>query len=282
MRKWLCAFIALVSFSAHAELTITRNIHYGPHPLQIVDVYQPDQCRERACPVVMWVHGGGWKRGDTGGSSSTQMQSTWASQGIVMVGVNYRLAPDYQYPVIAQDIAAAIHWASINIGQHGGDPTRISLLGHSAGAHLVALMGTNPRFLGEYGMSPKKNLANVFPIDTASFDLTEPSPFVRKRVQPAFGSDPATLRDASPIWNATSDGSYPPFIIAATQIRDDAVHTSRILQQKLRAAGGSAELMIMDYPGKGQLSAHGAIAKDLANLDSTLTRALISRVLSGQ
>lgn len=279
MNKFVLLLFLLFPFSAHAEVKMTRDIPYGHNKLQRLDVYQPESCRNRLCPVTMWVHGGGWKRGDTGGEASTKMQTLWAEQGIVMIGVNYRLSPDYTHPVHVQDIAAAINWVHENIRRYGGDPEKISLLGHSAGAHLVALVATNPRFLAVYNLSPKKDIANVFPVDTASFDLTNPSPFVKKLVQSAFGTNEETLRDASPIWNVQTGGNYPPFIMAATKVRDDAVSTSQILQKKLRAAGGSADLMIIDYPGMRQLKAHGQIAKDLGNMASPMTRTFINRVL---
>jgi arylformamidase len=282
MKKIVLLFLCLLfSFPAQADVKMTRDIHYGADELQTIDVYQPDSCRNTTCPVVLWVHGGGWKRGDTGGKQSTAMQTLWAQQGIVMVGVNYRLSPDVMHPAHVQDIAAAINWTYHNINHYGGNQNRISLLGHSAGAHLVALVATNPRYLAAYQLSPQKNLANVFPIDTASFDLTDPSRFVRKLVDQAFGTDVATLNDASPIWNVHTNGTYPPFIIAATKVRSDAVATSQVLQSKLRAAGDSAELMIIDYPRAHQLKAHGLIAKDLANLDCAMTKTLLNRVLKG-
>jgi acetyl esterase/lipase len=281
MSKLLFSLVLLFALPAHAEVNVTREIHYGPDALQTVDVYQPGSCKNKSCPVTMWVHGGGWKRGDTGGQKSTDMQKTWASQGIVMVGVNYRLSPEHMHPTHVQDVAAAINWVHQNIGQYGGDQNRISLLGHSAGAHLVALVATNPRFLAAYNLWPKKNIVNVFPVDTASFDLTNPSRFVAKRVKSAFGRNDATLRDASPVWNVTSGGSYPSFIITAAQVRKDAVATSETLQKKLRSAGAFADLMVINYPGVGQLKAHGMIAAELADLNSSMTKALLERVLKG-
>ncbi len=261
------------------EVHITRDIHYGPDELQTVDVYQTNYCKLNTCPVVMWVHGGGWKRGDTGGASSTEFQTLWAKQGIVAVGVNYRLTPDVQHPALVQDIAAAFNWTRNNIAQYGGDKLRISLLGHSAGAHLVALVATDPRYLAAYGLRIDTDIRDVFPIDTASFDLTDKSSFfVSALVKDAFGTDPAVLKDASPIWQVNAKGSYPPFLIAATAARPDAVNTSQILQTKLRATNDSADLMIMDYPGANQLEAHALIAEDLANLNSPMTKALLRRV----
>jgi arylformamidase len=274
----LALALFLASGAAHAATHVTRDIHYGPDKLQRLDVVAPDQCISHPCPVTMWVHGGGWMRGDKGGSESSNMENLWAQQGIVMVGVDYRLAPSNTGIQEAEDIASAVAWVHDNISKFGGDSHRISLLGHSAGAHLVALVGTNPKFLGAHHLSPS-NLANIFPIDTASFDLTTSTPFVERRIEPAFGSDPSALKDASPIWNVHPGGHYPPFIIAATKVRQDAVSTSQKLQSELKAAGGSAELIIMDYPGEGQLRAHASINRDLGNLNSRMTRTLINRVL---
>jgi acetyl esterase/lipase len=279
MNKFLVLVLSLMCVASQAEVSITRDIHYGPGPDQIVDVYQPDQCKSRACPVTMWVHGGGWRYGNTSGKLSTEMQTLWAEQGIVMVGVNYRLAPRFQHPAQIEDLASAVNWVHDHISQYGGNPNRVSLLGHSAGAHLVALVATNPTYLGAHGLSPKGAIANVFPIDTASFDLTHPSRPVARMVKNAFGTDQSVLREASPIWDVVKGGSYPPFFIAATRVRRDAVETSEELTRRLKEAGTPVEFMTMDYPGAGQLKAHGMIAMELTKVDSRMTKALLSRVL---
>lgn len=283
MRFLIATVLAvLCTHPAYADVKITRKIHYGANAVQTIDLYQPDQCKNTSCPVVMWVHGGGWRNGDTSGRRSTDMQTKWASQGIVMVGVNYRLSPDYTHPAHVEDVASAIAWVHDNIGKYGGDRNQISLLGHSAGAHLVALVATNPRFLGAHGLTPARALRNVFPIDTASFDLSNPSRFVSRMVRSAFGTDSKVLADASPIQQVTSSGSYPAFIIAAAQNRRDAVDTTRLLEKKLRSSGTPVEVVIMDYPGTSQLKAHSLIASDLMNIDNTMTQKLLSRVLGGQ
>jgi acetyl esterase/lipase len=273
------SFLVIYHLNAYAGEKVTHSIHYGPNEAQIVDVYQPGKSQNNKYPVVIWVHGGGWRNGNMQHGKAVDMMTTWAKQGIVVVGVNYRLSPEYMHPAHVQDVAAAINWVYHNIDRFGGDPSRISLLGHSAGAHLVALVATNPTYLGTYGLSPDNVISNVFPIDTASFDLTHPSRFVGNLIKEAFGTDEAVLKQASPIWNVHRGGSYPSFIIAATQVRDDAVVTSQILQQKLRNAGGSAELIVVNYPNLSQLKAHSMIANDLANLDCDMTKTLLRRVL---
>lgn len=259
-----------------AEVAITRDIHYVQDKEQFIDVYQPDGCGRngRACPVAMWVHGSGWRHGNTSNEKSSEMQTLWAKQGIVMVGVNYRLSPRVKHPAHVEDVAAAIAWVHANIGKFGGDATNVSLLGHSAGAHLVALVATNPRFLMRYGLIPHDALANVFPIDTASFNLSSSSRFIKKLVDSAFGDDPATLADASPIKQVRRDGRYPAFIIAVTKIRSNAVATSQELASRLRESGTPVSVIIKDYPGARQLQAHGMIAKELANPESEMTQTL--------
>lgn len=281
MNKFLFLFALIFSMPVFANsIAVSPILHYGTEPNQIIQIYQPVKCNAfNTCPVVMWVHGGGWKNGDTTKGKVTGMLSNWAKQGIVMVGVNYSLSPAVIHPAHVKDIAAAINHVHKTIKSYGGDKERISLLGHSAGAHLVALVATNPTYLEPYKLAPK-DLANVFPIDTASFDLTSPSRFVARMVKDAFGKDEKILKEASPIWNVHVGGEYPPFIIAAAKVRDDAVETSQILQKRLKEAGTPVDLIIMDYPKMGALKAHGAIAKDLANMDSEMTKTLIERVLA--
>lgn len=279
MQKFLFLIILLFPALARADVAVTHNIHYGQNAAQVVDVYRPDACRDTLCPVVLWVHGGGWKHGNMQRGPATKMMTTWAEQGIVMVGVNYRLSPAFKHPAHVEDVASAISWAHDNIADYGGDAARLSLLGHSAGAHLVALVATNPRFLAAHNLTPAGAIKNVFPIDTASFDLTQPSDFVKSMVDVAFGTDEAVLHDASPVWSVTENGSYPAFIMAANKVRQDAVDTCRALKRKLVAAGGSAEFLIVDHPGLRALEAHGQIAKDLQDMNADMTKRLIARVL---
>lgn len=293
LRLNLSKFMVIMAFSllvvmnvaqakSPLEVDIKRKIPYGAHELQHVDIYQPERCRAPAsCPVVLWVHGGGWRNGDTSGRKSTSMQTLWAQQGIVMVGVNYRLSPDVVHPAHVEDVAAAINWSYKNIARYGGDPARMSLLGHSAGAHLVALVATNPRFLGAHHLDPAQVLKNVFPIDTASFDLTDSSRMVDRMVENAFGTDPTVLKDASPLQHVQKGRNYPSFIIAAAENRPDAIATSQRLNAALTQSGTSSSLITINYPEVGQLKAHAQIATDLADLSKPLTQKLIGTVLGG-
>ena len=122
-----------------SSIEITRDVAYGEHPLQVLDLYTPARAAQEALPVLLFVHGGGFTRGDKHGAFYPDNITAWAArQGMVGVNINYRLAPDDPWPAGAQDVASAIAWTRAHIAQHGGDSDRIILWGHSAGANHVA------------------------------------------------------------------------------------------------------------------------------------------------
>lgn len=121
-----------------AGARITRDIAYGADPLQKLDVFAPTAGGSKL-PVVLFVHGGGFTRGDKRGEFYPDNLTLWAARNnMVGVAVNYRLAPKDPWPAAARDVAAAIAWTRANIARHGGDPDRIILWGHSAGANHVS------------------------------------------------------------------------------------------------------------------------------------------------
>src|SRR5690606_20570617 len=120
-------------------VTITRDVAYGDDPLQVLDLYVPRAAADKPRPVLLFVHGGGFTGGDKHGPFYPDNVTAWAaSHGMVGVNINYRLAPANPWPAGASDLAAAIAWTRANIAKHGGDPDRIILWGHSAGANHVA------------------------------------------------------------------------------------------------------------------------------------------------
>ena len=119
----------------YAGITVTRDVATGVDPLQKIDVLEPTTKPSRARPVMIFVHGGGFVRGD---KKQTDNMLVWAvDNGMVGVDVDYRLAPKDTWPAGAQDLKAAVAWTRAHIAEHGGDPNRIILWGHSAGANHV-------------------------------------------------------------------------------------------------------------------------------------------------
>lgn len=252
-------------------------VSYGKHPKQSLNVYQAETpSSDQKLPVLIWVHGGGWRNGDKNNRSGINLCKTWAAAGMVAVGLDYRLTPDVVHPAHIEDVAAGIAWVNKNIAKYGGDPSKVFLLGHSAGAHLVALVATNPQYLKAHKLTPKEALAGVMPIDTASYDLTASQSFVvRKMIDDAFGKDREKLIGASPLLQAKQHrDDCPAFVIAVVKQRPEAVDESTALN----AALPQSKLIVVDYPGSGQLAAHGMIAKELANFEKDMTKQLLAFV----
>lgn len=131
-------YAALFPPSVWDEAIIERDLAYGSDPLHKLDVYRPKAGADKR-PVLLFVHGGGFVRGDKHGAFYPDNIPLWAArEGMVGVSINYRLAPGAPWPAGAADLAAAIAWTRANIARYGGDPDRIVLFGHSAGANHVA------------------------------------------------------------------------------------------------------------------------------------------------
>jgi acetyl esterase/lipase len=109
-------------------------------PEQQIDLYIPTD--RKGEPLVVYVHGGGWKHGDKAGDSINPNNLQWLWQGYAMASINYRLAPGAWWPAQIQDCKAAIRWLKAHAGEYGYDPQRVGVVGESAGGHLAAMLGT--------------------------------------------------------------------------------------------------------------------------------------------
>ena len=120
----------------YAGVTVTRDLAYGSDPLQTLDVFSPQAKPAKLKPVLLFVHGGGFVRGD---KKTTDNMVVWGvDHGMVGVDINYRLAPKDPWPAGAKDLGSAIAWTRAHIADYGGDPDHIIIWGHSAGANHVA------------------------------------------------------------------------------------------------------------------------------------------------
>lgn len=145
----------------YRDVRVTRDVAYGANERHRLDVFEPDgesgagrPQGTRAAPVLVFVHGGGFVRGEkrTPGSPYNDNVALWAVRnGLIGVNITYRLAPQYQWPAGAEDVAAAVGWVRNNIRAHGGDPRRIFLIGTSAGAVHAASYLAHPQFHGTGG-----------------------------------------------------------------------------------------------------------------------------------
>ena len=142
-----------------SDVRVVRNISYGPHRLQKLDVYRSSLTPKNA-PVLMYIHGGAWVFGDKR-EQARPMMFEFVRQGWVVVSVNYRLAPFDRWPAHIRDVTSALAWVKKNIGVHGGNPEHVVVSGGSAGGHLAALLAltSNSRELREPHLDPNIDLS---------------------------------------------------------------------------------------------------------------------------
>ena len=226
------------------------DLPYGPDPAQRLDVYRPEGARH--APVLVMVHGGAWMFGSKSAAPVVDEKiDHWVRErGFVLVSVGYRLVPQVTVAEQAQDIAHALAAVQAQAPGWGGDPSRVVLMGHSAGAHLVALLSASPALAREGGARP---WATTVALDSAALDTEA---LMQRRHMPmydrAFGSDPAQWRAVSPMARLAPGG--PPLLLVCSSVRrDDPCAQSRRLADAVRAQGGVAQVLPQPLP-HGQIN----------------------------
>ena len=169
MRSFL-VFLFLSSPLLAAEPQAHRDLSYAEpkNERQTLDVYAPAEGSDHS--VVLWLHGGGWRAGDK--SAVQKKPEAFVEMGFVFVSTNYRFVPNVTVKEMTGDIAKAIRWIHDHAKDYGGDPDTIYVMGHSAGAHLAALVCTDDRYLKAEGVS-LSIIKGCVPIDTAAYDVPQ-------------------------------------------------------------------------------------------------------------
>jgi acetyl esterase/lipase len=220
-------------------VSVQRDLPYGDAPAQCLDVYRPSGATHGGLMVL--VHGGGWRRGDkSDGRLIGHKLAHWAKQGWTVASINYRLVPEADPLEQADDVARALSWLQGRCGQWGIDPARIVLMGHSAGAHLVAVLTADTSLAGRHGLVPW--LATVA-IDTAAYDLValmEAPHFALYDL--AFGVDPQAWRRASPL-HCLQAPPVMPWLLVCSARRPRACGPAQALAARVRALGGRASVL---------------------------------------
>jgi len=240
-----------------------------------LDLYGPAAPGGPPRPVVLFVHGGGWRNGDK--AHVWAKPAAFVAHGCLFASAGYRLAAPATPRDQGADVAAAVAWLRDHAREHGGDGNSIFLVGHSAGAHLAALVGTDERLLGHHGLAPA-DLGGVVLLDGAGYDMPRQMaaarlPRMKELYRDAFGDDPEAQRDASSITHVAPGKRYPPFLIFHVGQRLDSRQQSEALAERLRTAGGAATTV--HEPDKNHLTLNrelgtagdGPTAKVLAFLD---------------
>jgi triacylglycerol lipase len=246
------AYAPLQPKEPYTGVDVTRDVSYGPDPLQKLDVFEPQKSapqhddqrlvRSAKRPVLLFVHGGGFTRGDKKQTDNMVLWGAW--NGMVGVDINYRLAPKDPWPAGQQDLKAAIAWVRANITRFGGDPDRIILWGHSAGANHVE------DYVGHTELQGPEARGVRGAIIMSSFY----APAVGPQPNAYYGSDPS-LQTADPMLARMVRSKVPLYVINAECDPPFMVDYQNALDAALSKAG----------------IAHGRlVAKDHGHLDEGL------------
>lgn len=278
MKHLSALLVALALLSEVRAQDVKRDIPYADpaNERQVLDVYSPRAAKKLS--VVFWIHGGGWQTGD---KSSVQLKPQFfVDQGFVFVSTNYRLLPSVDMETIIRDVAKSIHWVHDHIADYGGDPQRLFIMGHSAGAQLAALICTDDRYLKSEGLSLAITKGCV-PVDGDTYDVPAiiETAETRRRVhglpqakfghREKFGIDPAKHRDFSAITHVARGKGIPPFLILHVADHPDTSAQAQRLGNVLKESG----LAVTVFGGKE--TTHTKINADLGLPDDPATKVLL-------
>lgn len=234
-------FLLLTLLPLHAQ----RNIPYAEprNERQLLDIFTP--ANGSGHPVVVWIHGGGWMRGSK--EEVGHKPAAFTERNMVFVPINYRFVPHVTMPDLVRDAARAVGWVHANIAKHGGDPTRIFLMGHSAGAQLAALLCTDTRYL-EAERVPRHVIRGCVPVDGDTYDvplqiatstarrLSQKQPPPRMGYAEKFG-DFAAQRELSAVNHVAPHRGIAPFLLLHVADHTDTTAQAYRLWAALDQAG---------------------------------------------
>jgi acetyl esterase/lipase len=251
--------VAIVGVSTAFAQRVTSDIPYATaHERQVLDVYASDGAKN--LPVVFWIHGGGWQAGNK--SMVGVKPKAFTAAGFVFVSINYRLLPTVDMTTLTSDVATALGWVHKNIATYGGDPTRLLVMGHSAGGQLAALMCTDDKYAKAQGFSLSA-IKGCVPVDADTFDIPAIIEVAETRARvhhlpvptnghrQKFGNDPEKHRDFSAVTHVAANKGIPPFLILHIAANADTGAQARRLAAVLQAAGISAKVVSRDTTHEG-------------------------------
>lgn len=230
---------------------VSAGLAYGPLARQRLDVYRPPGAVN--APVVVFFYGGSWRSGER--ADYRFVGDALAARGMVAVVVDYRLYPEAGYPDFLRDAALAVAWTQRHIADHGGDPRRVFVAGHSAGGYIAAMLALDGRWLGGAGSSPAA-LAGWIGL-AGPYDFL---PIVSRTLRPVFGY-PDTPPDSQPIHHVSAAAPPGLLLTGAADTTVDPRRNSASLAAALQTAGACARLVT--YPDLGHKLLVGTLSRPL-------------------
>lgn len=241
--KLVWIFLCLLPVAAAAK---PLSVAYGDDPVQVMDVYIPANANN--APIIFMVHGGGWARGDKSARGVVDHKAAhWLPKGYLFISANYRMIPQADPLQQVQDIARALNTVQRRAADWGGDADKLVLMGHSAGAHLVALVAAKPMAAPVRG---------VVALDSGAYKVDEIMRFKGhwKLFDRAFGTDPAFWQAASP-YHQLQEGA-PPYFLVCSSKRYYSCYQARAFAKQAARKNVSARVLEEDLT-------HGEINSEL-------------------
>lgn len=217
---------------------VVRDLPYGPDRAQSIDVYTAQSLPHNA-PIIVMVHGGGWKRGDKKMQSVVENKvARWVPRGFVFVSVGYRMLPEANVLAQAADVARALAYVQVHGAEWGGNGRQLILMGHSAGAHLVSLLTSSPQLARDNGL---QSWLGTVALDSAALNVEA---IMRKPhfglYDEAFGADSTYWRLVSPF--AQLAGRTPPLLAVCSSWRASSCEQAHAYVQKTSSFGNRAQV----------------------------------------
>lgn len=270
------SFAGPVAASPQTEMRVVRDVPYGPDPAQRFDVYAPTPVS--GAPVIFMVHGGGWAFGDKAASGVVENKvKRWVPRGFIVVSTNYRLLPIADPLAQAKDVARALAMSQKQAASWGGDRTKFILMGHSAGAHLVALLASSPALAESTPVTPWLGAVSL---ESGALDVVEIMEARHARLfDRAFGRDREYWKSVSPMYALTAP--VPPIALVCSNRRGSSCNQADRFAAKAAALGMRAFVLkenLSHADADGQLGADSTYTREvesfLSSLDTTVARAL--------
>lgn len=265
------AFVAITGFTpaiACAQVRVERDVDYVPavsyeNKKDRLDIYLP--AGKTKAPVIISIHGGALRAGDKSGENAVGQR--FAGAGYVTVVINYRLSPVVMHPGHVEDAATAVAWVKHNITKYGGDPDRIVVIGHSAGAYLAALLVTDPHYLAAQGVS-LSDIKGVVPV-SAFFYVNRPDVAVA-RPKDVWGT-------STDVWSSASPGSHvqaglPPTLLLYADGDDEWRRLQQTEFANAERAAGNTQIATHMVAGR----THNTVWNRMADADDDTSRSILA------
>jgi acetyl esterase/lipase len=221
-----------------AGARLVQNVAYGADPKQTMDVYIPSNAHN--APVIFMVHGGAWMIGDKASPGVVQNKIDYfLPKGYIFISTDYRMVPHVGVMTEADDVAHALAYAQEHVSEWGGDPSRVVVMGHSAGAHLATMLSAVPSIWRSAGAKP---WLGTIALDSAAYNvvsiMSSQHQWFYDRV---FGNDQKLWREASPTLRLS--GATPPMLLVCSTLRNNSCDQATAFADKAKSLGGRVSVV---------------------------------------